>query len=99
MTLQKVNPFYVECGANDGEFSSNSIWLEQHLKWDGILIEGDPDTFNQLATKNRKAWTGKFCLSNARQAKIVSGCIQILIIAQITIFAKKYEKLLLPLLP
>ena len=72
MKFQTVNPFYVECGAYDGEFFSNSIWLERDLKWEGLLIEADPETFDKLASKNRKAWTGKFCLSNTPQAKTVS---------------------------
>ncbi|CAG7827400.1 unnamed protein product, partial [Allacma fusca] len=57
------NGFYVECGANDGEYFSNSLWLESTLKWEGLLIEADPKIFKHLKSKNRKAWIGGFGLS------------------------------------
>lgn len=33
--------FFVEFGAGDGEYLSNTLWLEQAKGWRGLLIEGD----------------------------------------------------------
>ena len=42
---------FLELGANDG-LASNTLYLEQCLEWRGILIEGQPDTY-ELLRKNR----------------------------------------------
>ena len=55
--------FFIECGANDGEFLSNTLWFEKVLGWNGLLIEADPDTFTRLRVKNRKASHANVCLS------------------------------------
>lgn len=46
------NGFYIEAGAFDGIFQSNTKILEEKLNWTGILVEPSPSTFLQL-TKNR----------------------------------------------
>jgi FkbM family methyltransferase len=38
-SLNFKNGIYVELGANDGTFQSNTKWLEDDLNWTGILIE------------------------------------------------------------
>ncbi|CAG7721362.1 unnamed protein product [Allacma fusca] len=63
--------FFIECGANDGEWHSNTIWLERTLGWKGLLIEADPTPFAELVTKNRNAWSGHFCLSNYPYPKVL----------------------------
>ncbi|XP_057368797.1 protein Star-like [Daphnia carinata] len=55
--------FFVECGALNGEFMSNTIDLERKYNWGGILIEANPETFKKLISHNRKAWTLPVCLS------------------------------------
>jgi len=35
--------FYIECGANNGVFQSNTFYYEYQLGWKGILIEAIPD--------------------------------------------------------
>ena len=37
--------FFVEIGAYDGETGSNTLFLEKHKSWDGLLIEANPLTF------------------------------------------------------
>jgi hypothetical protein len=59
----KTNGFFVECGALDGEFMSNTIDLERKFNWAGILIEANPITFQKLISRNRKAHTVPICLS------------------------------------
>ncbi len=49
--------FFVECGAYDGEWLSNTLYIERNLNWSGLLIEADPTTYNQLITRRRNAYT------------------------------------------
>ncbi|ODM89598.1 Protein Star [Orchesella cincta] len=53
---EKGPGFFIECGANDGEFISPTLRLEKNYNWSGLLIEGNPGPFSTLAKKNRKAW-------------------------------------------
>ncbi|CAL4073772.1 unnamed protein product, partial [Meganyctiphanes norvegica] len=55
--------FFIEAGALDGQFMSNSLWLEQHLGWTGLLIEADPYNFEFLEHKQRHAWISNTCIS------------------------------------
>jgi FkbM family methyltransferase len=50
---------YVEAGALDGIFQSCTHDLEQTREWIGILIEPNPESFNDL-TKNRSSETNTF---------------------------------------
>jgi hypothetical protein len=60
------NGFFVECGAADGEFYSNTLELEVQHGWTGLLIEASPTLFQQLKIKNRNAWLANVCLSGNR---------------------------------
>ncbi|XP_045170262.2 uncharacterized protein LOC123532763 [Mercenaria mercenaria] len=55
--------FYVECGALNGEKGSNTLFFEKVRKWNGLLVEADPDNYKVLKTKNRKAFTMHACLN------------------------------------
>lgn len=55
--------FFVECGALDGDWLSNSLYLERSLKWTGLLIEANPTSYQKLLSRNRKSWTLPVCLS------------------------------------
>ena len=41
------NGFFVELGANDGRFQSNTLFYEQFRNWRGVLIEPAPNLFLQ----------------------------------------------------
>ncbi|XP_046638633.1 protein Star-like [Daphnia pulicaria] len=58
-----TNGFFIECGGYDGEFLSNTLYMERSLGWTGLLIEADKKAFNQLKYRNRKAYTSPVCLS------------------------------------
>jgi len=55
--------FFIECGALDGEIRSNTLFMEQYLDWEGVLIEANPKNYRNLRLKHRKAWTIPVCLS------------------------------------
>jgi hypothetical protein len=46
--------------------------LEKELGWEGILIEADPDSFEKLLKKHRKAWKIGAALSTNTFPKLVS---------------------------
>jgi len=60
---KKKGGFFIECGALNGEYLSNSLVLELEHGWSGILIEADPVSFAQLTTRNRRAHSLNACLS------------------------------------
>ncbi len=45
--------FFVEIGANDGFSLSNTLYLEEHFGWTGLLVEANPKYYESL--KGRKA--------------------------------------------
>lgn len=53
--------FFVEAGANDGLFQSNTALLEKSFGWDGILVEPAPAAFRRCR-KNRRASAYNFAL-------------------------------------
>ena len=55
--------FFIEAGAMDGQYQSNTLYLEQNLNWTGLLLEPDHGMFQLLQRKNRKAWSANVCLS------------------------------------
>jgi len=65
---QQRSGFFIECGANDGEFISNTLFFELERNWTGLLIEADHDLFQQLISKNRKAYSINACLSGTNMS-------------------------------
>ncbi|CAL4109375.1 unnamed protein product [Meganyctiphanes norvegica] len=57
------NGFFVEAGAVDGEFLSNTLDLEIHQNWTGLLVEADGDMFRHLTKRGRHTWSCHCCLS------------------------------------
>lgn len=47
-----INNFYIEAGAHNGIFQSNTLELNQKHKWKGLLVEPTPETYNECL-KNR----------------------------------------------
>ena len=45
--LNFKNGFYIEVGAHDGQYQSNTIDLEKNLEWNGLLIEPNNDIFKK----------------------------------------------------
>ena len=57
------NGFFVEYGAVDGEYLSNSLFFELERNWTGLLIEANPNYHRTLLDKNRPAYVMNACLS------------------------------------
>jgi hypothetical protein len=55
--------FFVEAGAWDGEFLSNTLLLEAEHGWTGVLVEPNVKAYRQLRARNRKAYSVNACLA------------------------------------
>ena len=67
----KENGVFVEAGAWDGEYLSNTLYLEAKYNWTGLLVEPNSGAFKKLVTRNRKAYSIHSCLSVTSHPDIV----------------------------
>ena len=65
LLAQRRDGFFVECGAASGEELSNTLFFERERGWSGLLIEANPELFQQLLQKNRHAYLVNACLSTS----------------------------------
>ena len=70
----KENGFFIELGANDGLFQSNTAFLEKSRKWKGILIEPSIKGY-ELCKKNRinSICLNYACVSNNYKKDYIEG--------------------------
>ena len=68
---KKKNGVFVEAGAWDGEYLSNTLYLEANYNWTGLLVEPNSGAFKKLVTRNRKAYSVHSCLSVTSHPDIV----------------------------
>ena len=59
----QTNGFFIECGANDGEFFSSTLDLEMRQNWSGLLVEANPPFAEKLLKRHRKAWFSDIALA------------------------------------
>jgi len=57
------NGYFIDIGAHDGIYSSNTYILECRYAWNGICVEANPDSFKRLK-KNRRAICVNACLDS-----------------------------------
>ncbi|XP_062602989.1 uncharacterized protein LOC134264737 [Saccostrea cucullata] len=70
--FSKKGGFFVDIGANDGLYFSNTVWLERQHGWTGLLIEANPGLCKHIDDLKRHAWRLCACISNkVRRAKFV----------------------------
>ena len=50
-------------GAFDGMILSNTLWLERHHNWTGLLIEANPDLCDAIDKHKRRVWRLCACIS------------------------------------
>lgn len=63
---------FVEIGAVDGVFMSQTLMLEKTLGWSGLLVEPDPRSFAILQDRRRNASLAPLCV-NEQPSDLVSG--------------------------
>jgi len=69
----KTSGFFIDIGAYDGVYLSNTYWLEKHLGWQGICVEADPKTF-ALLRKNRQCECLNACVgASNHKVSFLSG--------------------------
>merc|ERR1719491_64187 len=66
------NGFFVESGALDGEFHSNTLMYEKSYNWRGLLVEPDPRYIPDIKIKHRRAYLFDGCLSPSDHAMQLS---------------------------
>ncbi|XP_052237875.1 uncharacterized protein LOC127849195 [Dreissena polymorpha] len=73
----KRNGFFVEIGAYDGQFLSNTLLLEMKNNWTGLLIEAIPHMFSLIASVNRNCYAINCCLgyTNTSLTFTIAGMI------------------------
>lgn len=65
----------MEIGAFDGLTYSNTKFFEDHLGWNGVLIEAEPDNAERLMTNrpNTKNFAMAVCPEGQREVKFIGG--------------------------
>jgi len=63
---EKKGGFFIEAGAFDGQYISNTLYLETQLGWTGLLVEPNRGMFKKLTEMQRNAFGINSCLSTER---------------------------------
>jgi len=58
-----TNGFFIEIGAHNGEYLSNTLFYEESLNWNGICIEASPLLFLECKTR-RKCLSLNYAICN-----------------------------------
>jgi FkbM family methyltransferase len=69
----KKNGFFIEMGAFDGMSLSNTLWLERHHNWTGLLIEANPDLCDAIDKRKRRVWRLCACISTESSTTFIKG--------------------------
>ena len=67
----QTNGFFIEAGAFNGQDISNTLLLEMKYNWTGILIEPNPDLYQEMLSKQRKSFCLETCLSTEKEVQKV----------------------------
>ncbi|KAF2350830.1 hypothetical protein FHG87_018414 [Trinorchestia longiramus] len=54
---------FVEAGALDGQFLSNTLDLEKDQGWTGLLVEAGEMKYKNILQRHRRAWVSHSCLA------------------------------------
>ncbi|XP_066947030.1 protein Star-like isoform X2 [Macrobrachium rosenbergii] len=65
--------FFIDAHAGDGENGSVSLLFERHMKWYGLLVEDDYDTFVELQEKGRNSFAIHAKLSTTDRMKLTKN--------------------------
>lgn len=62
---------FFEVGANDGVTQSNTLILENNLKWNGILVEPIPSSYEKLKLNRPNCKLFNYFLCNNKKGKVI----------------------------
>jgi FkbM family methyltransferase len=65
----KRNGYFIELGASDGLYLSNTYFFEKTLNWNGICIEPNP-TFHTKLQENRNCHIAHNCVSSENDKEV-----------------------------
>jgi len=71
----KRDGFFVEAGAWDGEYLSNSLFFERERNWTGLLVEPNRAAFGKLVVNGRRkgaAAAANVCLSVHKYPEVMT---------------------------
>lgn len=72
--FNKTGGFFIELGANDGLFQSNTAFLEKKMEWTGILIEPSLLGYNKCKINRPNSVCLNYaCVSNDYTDEYISG--------------------------
>ncbi|BFZ00359.1 hypothetical protein BsWGS_03398 [Bradybaena similaris] len=60
LLVGRMNGFFVEVGAGDGETNSVSLFFEKERSWTGVLVEANETKHRLAVAKNRKSHVWNF---------------------------------------
>jgi FkbM family methyltransferase len=69
---KKKHGFFIECGAADGVHLSNTLFFEKFRGWSGLLVEPDPEFFQNIVKKRSRSYAVNSCLSVKNETDRVS---------------------------
>jgi len=81
-TSQKdTKGFFIEAGAVDGEYLSNTLFFEMKYSWTGLLVEPNPTSLKELYRKNRNHTFSRIVsLPNLRLKLSILKCQMFLVV-------------------
>lgn len=72
-----TNGFFIECGANNGIYESNTLLYEKGFGWRGLLIEANPFMFQQCKKNRPNCIVENYALvSSSYQNDTINGFFQ-----------------------
>ena len=64
---KQKNGFFVECGAADGVGLSNTMFFEKFRAWRGLLVEANPQMYQNLKRSRPGSYSVNACLSTSNK--------------------------------
>lgn len=65
--------YFIEIGANDGFTFSNTVYLEEHFGWTGLLVEANPKYIDSLSRRKNATIMSKAITEKTGSAEFVDG--------------------------
>ena len=63
--------FFIECGAYDGIYQSNTFLYEKNLNWGGVLIESSKNRFIECESNRLNSKVYNYCLTTPEKSESI----------------------------